>query len=106
MDLSIYKCGLQKLIYTFICIYNCLIKNTLIKLGKRLPPLTMNDIPNIPGMRRDISTTHPILYRQYKASRSQLQSSTGDSLYQMDQNGNEVIPTVECDFSFTGKQLL
>jgi hypothetical protein len=76
----------------------------LINLGKRLPPLTMNDIPNIPGMRRDISTTHPILYRQYKASRSQLQSSTGDSLYQMDQNGSEVIPTVECDFSFTGKQ--
>eukprot|EP00596_Hydrurales_sp_CCMP1899_P010197 CAMPEP_0119044362 /NCGR_PEP_ID=MMETSP1177-20130426/30912_1 /TAXON_ID=2985 /ORGANISM="Ochromonas sp, Strain CCMP1899" /LENGTH=594 /DNA_ID=CAMNT_0007014377 /DNA_START=123 /DNA_END=1904 /DNA_ORIENTATION=+ len=61
----------------------------------------MNDIPNIPGMRRDISTTHPILYRQYKASRSQLESSAGDSLYQMDNNGREVIPTVECDFSFT-----
>ena len=30
--------------------------------------MTMAEIPNIPGMRRDIAASHPMLYKQFKAS--------------------------------------
>lgn len=88
--------------------YERIYMDIFMHIGKRLPPITMNDVPNIPGMRRDLSTTHPILYKQFKASQPQLAEnfSSGDSLYQMDKNDGDRIPTVECDFSFTGIYLL
>lgn len=36
------------------------------RAGKRLPPMLMSSVPNVPGMRRDFMATHPHLAEQHK----------------------------------------
>lgn len=36
-----------------------------------MPSVSVHDLPNLPGIRRDISTANPKLYREFKASQGQ-----------------------------------
>ena len=40
-------------------------------MASLMPSVSMNDLPNLPGIRRDISTANPKLYREFKASQGQ-----------------------------------
>lgn len=47
-------------------------------LDGSMSTLSMQDLPNLPGVRRDVSAINPKLYKQFKASRSSLIGSPLD----------------------------
>lgn len=52
-------------------------------LHSSVSSLTLNDIPNLPGMRSSLSRNHPVLYKMYKKA-----SSTGAALLHEDDEGS------------------
>ena len=65
-----------------------------LQIGSLSRASSMNELPNLPGVRRDISKLNPKLYREFQASR---QASTG----QLDGVSRAQTPAVEPENSLT-----
>ena len=66
----------KKIVFLSIQIYSAHRQDQFILTGKRLPPMLMSDVPNIPGMRRDLAASHPNLVKQFKVMHPEIFESS------------------------------